>query len=424
LSSATSSLGAGARLPARKSNGRSAAEVVDRIADHAASIGDAVVARPLSAATLAATALVCLACAAARVEQTPRISRDSTVSFAGYFSFPPSTHFPPDSGPRFGSLSGLAPTGEPGEYIVVSDDRVDRRLYRVRVTGEGAAFHVDVLELIRLDEKSPAPHLDPEAVVITRTGDLLIASEGRGRDEHVPPAIAQYTRRGAFVRQLPLPDRYLPDDTGKRGVRENAGFESLTLAPSGRRLFTVTESALLQDGNPVDFDAGATSRLLEFTVRGDSFVPAREFAYPVQALDAPPFTSNAFASGVVDLLALSDTELLALERTFIETAAAKGHGLCVIRVFTVSLDGADDISGIDSLRGRTPRPVGKRLLFDMSLLQDIPPDLTTLDNFEGLAVGPTLSDGSRSLLLVSDDNFNRAQRSWFVQLRLGRQVNR
>jgi hypothetical protein len=368
---------------------------------------------------------MCLACSAARSEPArPSVEPDARLALDGHFSFPALTRFPPETGPRFGSLSGLAPTGAPGEYLVVSDDRIDHRFYRIRVTGEGASFRVNVLEMIRLDETSPAPHLDPEAIVILPTGELLIASEGRERGERVPPAIAQYTRAGAFVQLLPIRDRYLPDETGKHGVRENAGFESLTLSPSGRRLFTVTETALLQDGDPVDFDSGTTSRLLEFTARGTSFIPAREFAYPLQALDAAPFTSDATASGVVELLALSENEMLALERTFIEAAAGKGRGISIIRIFHVSLAGADDISGVDSLRGRTPKPVRKKLLLDMSSLKDIPANLTTLDNFEGLAFGPTLDDGSRSLLLVSDDNFNRAQRSWFVQLRLGRQVTR
>ena len=372
---------------------------------------------------LVACAIVgtCVSCSAARSgPATPSVGRDATLTLAGHFSFQPLTRFPPGTGPRFGSLSGLAPTGVPGEYLVVSDDRVDRRFYRIRVSGEGTSFRVDVLEMIRLDEKSPAPHLDPEAIAITPGGDLLIASEGRERGDHVPPAIAQYTRAGAFIRQLPLRDRYLPDETGKHGVRENAGFESLTLSPSGRHLFTVTETALLQDGDPVDFDTGTTSRLLEFVAQGDSFVPAREFAYPVQALDAPPFTADGAASGVVELVALSENEMLALERTFIAAVAGKGRGISIIRIFVASLAGADDISGVDSLRGRTPKPVRKRLLLDMSSLVGIPPDLTTLDNFEGLAVGPTLDDGSRSLLLVSDDNFNKVQRSWFVQLRWGR----
>jgi hypothetical protein len=41
-----------------------------------------------------------------------------------------------------------------------------------------------------------------------------------------------------------------------------------------------------------------------------------------------------------------------------------------------------------------------------------------LDNLEGMALGPRLPDGSRSLLVVSDDNFKEAQMTQFLLFRL------
>jgi hypothetical protein len=349
----------------------------------------------------------------------PLLHAGQRLELAGAFAFPPSAVFPP-GGARFGGLSGLAPAGTPGEYFAVSDDRIAHRLYRIRVSGTGPSFRADVLETITLDSSERALRLDPEAIVVMRTGDLLIASEGRGTEAaRVPPAIAQYSRTGRFLRQLPIPDRFLPDGapTPTRGVRGNAGFESLTLSPSGRRLFTATETALAQDGERVSFDHGTTARLLEYVADGGTFVPAREFAYPLDAMDAAPFTAGATAAGIVELLALSDDELLALERTFIE-AAGQRRGINRIRLYRVSTRGADDVSAIDSLVGAASvRPARKTLVLDLSELTGLSSELSTLDNFEGLAEGQRLPDGSRSLLLVSDDNFNQAQRTWFLQLR-------
>ena len=349
------------------------------------------------------------------------LSPDAVLELAGHFSIAPQTLFPADTGPPFGGISGLAPTGQPGEYYAVSDDRVGHRLYRVRVTGEGATFRVEPLEMIPLDPAEHGPRLDPEAIVVTGDGDLLISSEGRGRQvPHVPPAIAQYSPRGAFVRRLEIRDRYLADVDSERtrGVRDNAGFESLALSPSGQRLYTATETALLQDGDTVTFDHGTTARLLEFIPDGSTFVPRREFAYPLDALGIAPFTPGINVAGVVELLALSDDELLALERTFIEVAGQR-RGINDIRLYHVSVGGSDDVSAIDSLRSAAAvTPVRKRLVLDLSALEGLPSELTTLDNFEGLARGPTLADGSRSLLIVSDDNFNKTQRTWFLLLRI------
>lgn len=39
-----------------------------------------------------------------------------------------------------------------------------------------------------------------------------------------------------------------------------------------------------------------------------------------------------------------------------------------------------------------------------------------LDNFEALTLGPVLPDGRQSLVLVSDDNFNRSQTTRVIVL--------
>jgi len=56
------------------------------------------------------------------------------------------------------------------------------------------------------------------------------------------------------------------------------------------------------------------------------------------------------------------------------------------------------------LDGRRPRSVGAWL--------------AALDNFEGLVLGPPLPDGSRTLLVVSDDNFGERQHTAFLLFRL------
>src|SRR3546814_13844399 len=48
--------------------------------------------------------------------------------------------------------------------------------------------------------------------------------------------------------------------------------------------------------------------------------------------------------------------------------------------------------------------VTKRLVLDLTTL-----NLPKLDNIEGMAWGPPLANGNRSLVLVSDDNFNASQ---------------
>jgi hypothetical protein len=59
-------------------------------------------------------------------------------------------------------------------------------------------------------------------------------------------------------------------------------------------------------------------------------------------------------------------------------------------------------------------------VLDLSDVAGLSPDLAPgLDNFEGLAFGPPLPDGRPTLIIVSDDNFNRTQRTWFLQFAIG-----
>ena len=63
--------------------------------------------------------------------------------------------------------------------------------------------------------------------------------------------------------------------------------------------------------------------------------------------------------------------------------------------------GATDISTIESLRdSKGIAPIRKRLMMDLNDLN------RSLDNLEGMTLGPLFPDGSQSLVLVSDDNFN------------------
>lgn len=115
--------------------------------------------------------------------------------------------------------------------------------------------------------------------------------------------------------------------------------------------------------------------------------------------------------GVVEIVALSEDELLVMERGFQE-----GVGN-TLRIHRVSLEGSEDISGVDSLASSSVEPVQKELLVDLA---DCPPGGATtapgavqpnplLDNFEAITLGPRLPDGRQSLVLVSDDNFSGGQ---------------
>ena len=221
-------------------------------------------------------------------------------------------------------------------------------------------------------------------------------------------------------------DRYLPRIGGPvaRGVRDNAAFESLTVTADGLHLFTGVEEPLSQDDEIQAFGRGARGRIAELVRDGERFVPGREFVYPLEPLRAPASIAAPVGNtGLVDLLAIDDMTLLSLERGYArgrDVATGEQRSVNDIRIFRLGLDGADDVSGVESLRGNPLlRPVTKELLLSLGDLSPRPAGLPEgLDNFEALAPGPRLPDGAASLILLSDDNFSPRQKSLAVLLRV------
>jgi hypothetical protein len=70
---------------------------------------------------------------------------------------------------------------------------------------------------------------------------------------------------------------------------------------------------------------------------------------------------------------------------------------------------------VDSLLKTNPqtiKPVQKKLLFDLRKLDVL------LDNIEGLTLGSSLPGGDRSLILISDNNFQSIQKTQILAFKL------
>lgn len=375
-------------------------------------------------ALLAAAALLSGGACRATRDLVLRPAAPSTIAaltLRGQFSIPSGTRIPPRIGLRFGGLSSLAPLAGGSELLAVADEHLGLRVYHLAIVGDGAEFRVEVRDQIPLDGvPSALGDLDPEGLALLPNGNLLVSSEGIGhREPRMPPAILEFGRYGSFVRALPIRDRYRPTPTGPptAGVRPNKGFESLTIAPGGGKVFAGVETSLVQDGEETTFERGAPARLLEYVRDGDTYRPRAEFVYMVEPIFRPPFQPGLAVNGLVELLALDEQQLLALERSFVEEAGGTRRNMNRIRLFNVSLRGATDVSGLESLAGTAGVvPVTKTLLLDLSDVAGLSNELAPgLDNFEGMAFTAPLADGRPGFVLVSDDNFNPTQRTWFLQ---------
>ena len=243
-------------------------------------------------------------------------------------------------------------------------------------------------------------NFDAEGVALAKDGSLIVASEG-GSAAGQQPEVTTFGIDGAQVSDLAVPARF------QIGTN-NLSFESLAESPNGHSLFTATEGPLAVDGRTADIRSRL--RIIRWENRGAAgYVPTGEFFY----LTEPGRTTGDV--GLAELIALSETDLLVLERGFV---AGQGN---TIRIFHVSLRAAPEVSGAAALAALDGAAHGaaleaKTLLVDVAQCPSSgatnPPDDPAnplLENFEAMTLGPRLPDGWRSLILLSDDNLSAGQ---------------
>ena len=333
------------------------------------------------------------------------------LQFLGQHIIPTGTQF---QGTEFGGLSGIAFDSRRQVYYALSDDpsQLDpARFYtlRIGVTGAGAPT-VQIVDVTTLTDAAgqpfPAQSLDPEGLALTGRRTLVITSEGFA-NRLIDPWVREFSLEGRQLRDLPVPDAFRPNAAGTRGVRLNLGFESASATPEGRWVFSGTEGALVQDGPPATVAAGSPARLLRYDLWLGGALD-RQYVYRTDPIAQAPVPPTAFAvSGLVELLPFDTESLLSMERSFSVGVPGTGN---TIKLYTVSVAEADDVNGVESLAPilGSIEAAQKSLLLNLDAL-GIP-----LDNVEGMDFGPTLPDGRRSLILVSDNNFAPAQFTQFL----------
>ncbi|WP_157252857.1 esterase-like activity of phytase family protein [Nonomuraea typhae] len=297
-------------------------------------------------------------------------------------------------GTAVAGLSALALTSQSRALALVDNiGTTPARLYDLNLTRDLRSARVSGMTTLLRPDGVPytGADFDGEGLVAERGGRTVLASSER------EPSIRRFRLSdGREVASFPVPDRFRVGPGGQAAV--NQTFEALAATPDGRALYAGMEGPLSADGPGL--------RILRYAgAHGRDYAPAAQYAYRPDA-----------GLGLVELVALGDDQLIALERGF---TAGVGN---TVRLYRVSATGVPDVSGVASLSTLTdPRAwLGKRLLLDLA---DCPPSGATakqpqpnplLDNVEGMA----LSEDRRTLYLVSDDNNNPAQVTRLYGLRV------
>lgn len=318
-----------------------------------------------------------------------------------------------------GGLSGIDYDMANNRYVLISDDRTTTdsanapRFYTASLTFNETSFgSVQFLSTVAMRQPDGAVYpkvpdikvADPESVRIDPvTGNLVWTSEGdrsinAAVSRIIDPFIREMRVDGSYVRDYALPAmfRMSASETGPRG---NLAFEGLSFTPDKTRAVVITEGPLFSDGPVPTTGAGAVARITVFE-RGTGAALA-QYAYPVDKVQAVPVPATAFAvSGATEILAVTNTRFLVLERSF--SVGVVGNQ---VRLYEIELDQASNVLNSAALVAGAYTPVSKRLVLDFETLKG---QLGGIANLEGMTFGPKLANGRDSLVVVADDNFPTA----------------
>ena len=270
-----------------------------------------------------------------------------------------------------GEYSGISYIG--GTQYAVVHDKLNGGgivLYDITINNDGSVGTVSK-SVPSGTSSSAVTNMDNEGVAYVpgTPGTLFVSAEA-------DQSIREYDLTGAPTGRSLV----VPEDLGVGKITSNKGFEALTYNAMTGLFWTVTESELTKDA-----DKPGLLRLQSF---GTDLKAAGRYLYQ---MDAPSKTSEEAAAatsyvfGVPALAALDDGRIIVLERE-----VYVGSGSEVFNSFTKT-----------NLYVVKPSSDGSGIL-RKSLLKSFTTGPSSFANYEGMCVGPTLSDGSKTLVLIPD----------------------
>ena len=261
---------------------------------------------------------------------------------------------------------------------------------------------------VALDASNLGNSFDPEGIVVNpATGTFLVSDE-------YGPSLYEFDRDGTLLRAFKTPERLKPtridgsynfdnDDNAAvpdkvaTGRRTNRGFEGLAISPDGLHAYAVLQSAMVDEGA----GNGFCNRIVKFdTVTGAAVA---QYAYRMEAATQ--------GRGVSALVAINKLEFLVLERNNRGIGVGAEPTPPNKKVFRINLDGAIDVSATTLSNVNCPSVAKDSTTPFLDLAANTLPQLGNRvpEKWEGLAIGPQLSDGSYLLLAGTDNDYSVTQ---------------
>lgn len=303
-------------------------------------------------------------------------------------------------GYKIGGLSGIDYDPVTDTYIAQSDFGADGKpaaVYSFRFTG---LYNSDGTPQIEF-EKTPI-----DLSQINNVESIRRDPNGDGfwvTTEETLPGIYHYHSDGSLTKLGTLPNNI------ETNAQADKSLKGSTFSPDGSYFVSMERN--------LTTDATGYTRITKFDKDGNAVA---QYAYYTDKPSAIGATSN----GISEILALDNNTLLVMERgdNTNQAGATTGASRNRVRIYKVSLIGAQNVLNITNLDETNTQTLGKTKVFDSqdpSIISQLDTNQTKIDNIEGMTLGSKMADGRQSLILVSDNNFNAGQyKTQFLSLAL------
>lgn len=284
-----------------------------------------------------------------------------------------------------GNYSGITWLGD-DKYAVVNDKSVTSGFHLMTIQIDSISG--DILSVRENGfVSSNEPNRDEEGVCfVPHTNTLFISAEADGH-------VKEYEMSGRPTgRELAIPEIF-------QTAHKDFGLEALTYNAAIRRFWTTTENTLKADGKRPDIHNKSNNRL-RLQSFDDHLNPCEQYWYES---DSSMVKKNKGVTylGVAGLAALDDGRVIVLERE-VYLAPKKIGSFAHIKLYSVN----------PSLQ-QPGEKLEKTLLVEFRTKMNLTNH--RFANYEGICVGPRLTDGRQVLLMVADSqNQHKGMlRDWF-----------
>lgn len=258
-----------------------------------------------------------------------------------------------------GNYSGITPIGDE-RYAIVSDQEKNSGFFVWQIEMDSLTGQIRNVVNEGFRSANDSIDLDAEGIAFcAETGTLFVSRESDQR-------IVEHNLDGSLTgRELAIPEW-----ADRNHIRSNRGFEALGYDPERKLLWTTTESPLKED----------SALMLRFMAFDSELQLQSTFPYQLDPEQAPNHGRDHY-HGVVAITPYQDG-LLVLEREC-RIAPNYSGSRCWCKLFYF-----------------LPEAGTKQLLdvwqTDFNILN------VTMANYEGMCLGPKLSNGLQTVLLISD----------------------